>query len=326
MRAGSTRRHATLALAAVLGAMVLPSGGVAQEAYPARNITIIVGFPPGGGVDVVARLMADKLSAMFGKPVVVENRAGASGSLATRQVATMKPDGYTLLMNSNSIVANQVINSKAGHDIERELTPVMKVAGQPNILVASPDLDVKTLADVIALSQKRELDFGSPGVGSIPHLAAEYLFTLTGAKAKHIPFPGAAQALTAVAGGHVPLALVTAPPAVTLVQGGKLKGIVVTSAQRMAALPQVPTVIETGTKDFVIDTWAGFFVPAGTPKPVLDQLQEAMLKVLAMPDVKERLSALGFEQAGTRSEAFAAEIKAELVRWKDVAAKAKIAL
>jgi len=326
MQKGFTRRHATLAAMALVAAGTLPAGVSAQETYPSRNITIIVGFPPGGGVDVVARLMADKMSALLGKPVVVENRAGASGSLATRQVAAMKPDGYTLLMNSNSIVANQVINSKAGHDIERELTPVMKVAVQPNILVASPELGAKTLADVVALSKTRELDFGSPGVGSIPHLAAEYLFTLTGAKAKHIPFPGAAQALTAVTGGHVPLAFVTAPPAVPLVKGDKLRAVVVTSAQRMAALPDVPTVIETGTKDFVIDTWAGFFVPAGTPKPVLDQLQDAMLKVLAMPDVKARLTDLGFEPAGTRSEAFGREINAELSRWKDVAQKANISL
>lgn len=321
-----TRRSITLALAALTGLLAQPAALRAQDAYPARTITIIVGFPPGGGVDVVARVMADKLSGLLGKPVVVENHAGSSGSLATRQVAAMKGDGYTLLMNSNSIVANQAINPNAGHDIARDLTPVMKVAIQPNIIVAAPDLDVKTLADVTALSQKKELDFGSPGVGSIPHLAAEYLFTLTGTKGRHIPFPGAAPALTAVMAGHIQLGSVTAPPAVPLVQTGKLKGIVVTSAHRMPALPDVPTVTEMGIKDFVIDTWAGFFVPAATPKAIVGQLQDAMLKVLAMPDVKEKFTTLGFEPAGTGGEAFGREIASELVRWKDVAKKVKIAL
>ena len=313
------------AVALVVFALVAASPVRAQDAYPSRQIHIVAGFPPGGGVDVVARLMADKLAPILGKPVVVENRAGASGSLATRQVAAMPADGYTLLMNSNSILANQAVNPNAGHDVERQLVPVLKVAVQSNILVATPDLGVTTLADVIKLARTRELDYGSPGAGSIPHLALEALFTReAGVKLKHIPYPGAAQALTATVAGHVPLACVTTPPAVPLVQSGKVKGIMVTSAQRSLALPNVPTAIESGFKDFVTEVWAGFFVATGTPQPVIDTLSRAMLAVLAMPEVKEKLVTLGFDPAGTESAAFAREISAELQQWSEVAKKAGI--
>jgi tripartite-type tricarboxylate transporter receptor subunit TctC len=316
------------AAAFALAMLVAVAAGPARaqgDAYPSRQIHIVVGFPPGGGVDVVARLMADKLAPILGKPVVVENRAGASGSLATRQVAAMAADGYTLLMNSNSILANQAVNPNAGHDVERQLVPVVKAAVQSNILVAAPDLDVTTLADVIRLAKTRELDYGSPGAGSIPHLALEALFTTqAGVRLKHIPYPGAAQALTATVAGHVPLACVTTPPAVPLVQGGKVKGIMVTSARRSPALPNVPTAVESGFKDFVTEVWAGFFVATGTPKPVVDTLSRAMLDVLAMPDVKEKLVTLGFDPAGTTSADFAREISAELRQWSEVAQKAGI--
>lgn len=309
--------------AAGLGAACLGTSAPAMaQNYPERPITIIVGFPPGGGVDVVARVMAEKLTQILGKSVVVENRAGASGSLATRQVASLPPDGYTLLMNSNSILANQVVNASAGHDVERDLTPVMKAAVQTNILVAAPSLGVSTLADVVKLARTRDLDYGSPGLGSIPHLAAEQLFALLNIKPKHIPYPGAAQALTAVTGGHIQMACVTAPPAVTLVQGGALKGIAVTGARRLAALPDVPTVMESGQQNFAVDTWAGFFVPARTPQPVVDKLTGAMKQVLAMPDVQARLTTLGFESSGMVGADFGRDISAEIARWKDVAQKA----
>jgi tripartite-type tricarboxylate transporter receptor subunit TctC len=319
-----TRRSVTAAFLAAATLAGIGAAAAQTETFPARQIHIVVGFPPGGGVDVVARLMADKLSPLLGQPVVVENRAGASGSLATRQVAAMKGDGYTLLMNSNSILANQVVNASAGHDVERQLAPVLKAAVQSNILVATPSLGVANLADVIALARTRELDYGSPGAGSIPHLAAEYLATLAGVKLKHIPFAGAAPALTAAMAGHVQLASVTTPPAVPLVQGGQLKGIAVTSARRVPGLPDVPTVAESGFKDFAIDTWAGFFVPAGTPQPVIDTLAGAMRKILAMPDVQEKLVTLGFDPAGTPGDVFAREIAAELKQWSDVAQKAGI--
>jgi tripartite-type tricarboxylate transporter receptor subunit TctC len=195
---------------------------------------------------------------------------------------------------------------------------------QSNIVVAAPGLKVNSLAELIGLAKTRELSYGSPGVGSIPHLTAENLFALAGVKARHIPFPGASPALTAAMAGHVDLASVTTPPAITLVQAGEVIGIAVTSAEREPMLPDVPTVGESGFKGFSSETWAGFFVPAGTPAPIVDALSSAMLKALDMPDVKEKLTTLGFAPARTTSAEFSREISAELDQWRDVAQKANI--
>jgi tripartite-type tricarboxylate transporter receptor subunit TctC len=313
--------------AALLGLAALGAGaGHAQtDVYPARPIHFVVGFPPGGGVDVIARLVADKFAQLLGRPAVVENRPGASTSIATRAVASAKPDGYTLLVNSNSMLANQVTNPGASYNVERELIPVIKAAVQSNIVVAAPDLPVTTLKDLIALSRRQDLTYGSPGEGSIPHLAAESLFTaLAGTKLRHIPYAGAAPALIAVAGSQIQLACVTAPPAIPLVNGGKLKGIVVTTARRMSALPNVPTAIESGYSGFVVETWVGFFLPAGTPPNVVGTLSNAILQALALPDVKEKFIALGFESADTAGPAFQREIAGELKQWADVVQKANL--
>ena len=316
-----------LARCIALGAALMATGaGYAQTGpYPSQRVHFIVGFPPGGGVDIVARLVAEKLTPLFGQPVVVENRPGAGTSIATRYVASAKPDGYTLLMNSNSMLANQVINPNAGYDVERDLVPVLKAAVQPNIIVATASLPAKTLKEVIELSKRQDMTYGSPGAGSIPHLAAEQLFTaLAGTKIRHIPYPGAAPALTSALGGQVSLAVVTAPPAVPHVKAGKLKGIAVTTAKRMAALPDVPTVIESGFPGFVVETWAGFFAPAATPPAVLQTLSGAMLKALAMPEVKEKLASLGFEAADLATEPFRREISNELKQVAEVVQKANL--
>jgi tripartite-type tricarboxylate transporter receptor subunit TctC len=312
-------------IAVVLAVAAAGASYAQSKPYPSQRVHVIVGFPPGGGVDIVARLVAEKLTGIFGQPVVVENRPGAGTSIATRYVGSAAADGHTLLMNSNSMVANQVINPAAGYDIERDLVPVLKAAVQPNIIVATASLPAKTLKDVIGLSKSQDMTYGSPGAGSIPHLAAEQLFTaLAGAKVRHIPYPGAAPALTSVLGGQTSLAVVTAPPAVPHVKAGRLKGIAVTTAKRMAALPEVPTVIESGYPGFVVETWAGFFAPAATPPAVLQTLSGAMLKALAMPDVQEKLASLGFEPAELTTEPFRREIASELKQVAEVIRKADL--
>jgi tripartite-type tricarboxylate transporter receptor subunit TctC len=293
--------------------------------YPNRPIKLVVGFPPGGGVDVIARIFADKLAVLLKQPVYVENRPGASGSIAGRQVATAEPDGYTVMVNSNSIVINQVLNPNTGLDIERDLVAVVSVAPQPNLIAAAPDLPVKSLSELIALARAKKLLFGSPGLGSIPHLVVEYLFTsLSELRLDHVPYPGAAQALTAVMTSQIELASVTMPPAVQLVQAGKVKPIVITSAKRAAALPDVPTVAESGYPGFEIVTWTGFFMPANTPKPIIERFEKAALEVANMPEIRDRLVTLGFDTASTSGERFRSDIAAELKRWTEVVQKAKI--
>ena len=311
------------ALGLVLATLAGPSPASAQDAFPSRTIRLVVSFPPGGGVDAVARLFADKMTSMLGQPVVVENRGGASGTIAGRQVAQAAPDGYTVLVASNSMVVAQVMNPRTELDIERDLLGIASTAPQAVIVVTRPDIPAASLQDLIALARTRKLNYGSPGAGSVPHLVIEHLFTsIANARMEHIPFPGAAQALTGVLGGQVEVAVVTLPPAVALVTSDKLKGIVVTTPARAAALPGVPTTAESGYPTVVVTVWNGFFVPAKTPKPIADKLGETILKVAAMPDIKQKLAQLGFEPTSIAGEQFQRDVAAELKTWSEVAQKA----
>jgi tripartite-type tricarboxylate transporter receptor subunit TctC len=310
----------------VLLALVLgPATAIAQDAFPSRTIRLVVSFPPGGGVDAVARLFADKMSAMLGQPVVVENRGGASGTIAGRQVAQAEPDGYTVLVASNSMVVAQVMNPRTGLDIERDLLGIASTAPQAVILVVQPDTPAGSLKDLIALSRTTKLNYGSPGAGSVPHLVIEHLFTaISNTRMEHVPFAGAAQALTGALGGQIEVAVVTLPPAVSLVASKKLKGIAVTTPARAAALPDVPTTTEAGYPDVVVTVWNGFFVPAKTPKAIAAKLGETILAVAAMPDIKQKLSQLGFEPTSTPGEQFQRDVAKELKTWANIVAKANI--
>jgi tripartite-type tricarboxylate transporter receptor subunit TctC len=293
--------------------------------YPTANVRVIVGFPPGGGVDVVARLIGQKLAVLWGQPVLVDNRPGASTSIATRLVADAAPDGCTVLINSSSMVVNQVANRNAGYDIERELIPVLNVAWQPLIVAAAPDLPVASLRDVLSLSKTRKLSYGSPGQAGIGHLAGAYLFDLLSkVEILHIPYKGAAPALADLMGKQMELAIVTLPPAVPFIKSGKIKAIAVTSDKRASSLPNVPTVAESGFLGYDVNTFTGFFMPAGTPKAVLDTFRESVLKVLAMTDIKEKLVNLGFEQADTARENFPRIVSDELRQWAKVVKEANI--
>jgi tripartite-type tricarboxylate transporter receptor subunit TctC len=305
-------------------ALTAASPGLAQTPYPSRPIRFVVGFPPGGGVDVVARLFADKLTASLGQSVVVENRPGASGSIAARQVANAEPDGHTILVNSNSMVVHQVMNPGAGLNIARDLAPIMTVAPQSMILAAAPDLGVDSLGALSALARTRKLLYGSPGTGSVPHLLVEYLFaSQANVELEHVPYQGAAQALTAAMTSQVQLASVTTPPAIALVLAGKLKGLAVTSAARAATLPEVPTVAEQGYPGVVINVWTGFFAPANTPPPVIERLAQATAEIAAMPDIKDRLAGLGFDTGITTGEQFRRDLGDEIKRWSGVVQKVR---
>lgn len=324
-----THRCLTAAARGVLALSLLGGPIAAAHAqagpYPAQRITIVVGFPPGGGVDIFARVLAEKLTQSLGQPVIVENRPGASSGVATRHVAQARPDGYTVFVNSNSMIANQLTNPEAGYDVERDLLPIGKYVSQPNAIVAHPELPANTLAEVIALSKTRDITYATPGVGSIPHLAAEHLLTvLGGARVRHIPFPGAAPALSNTAGGQVQLASVTAPTVVGMVQGNRLKPIVVSSARRMQALPAVPTAAESGFPAHVVEVWGGVFVPAATPRAVTERLDQAISQAMTLPDVREKLAAQGFDITDVKGEVFLREIGEEVRRWRDLLTRVRL--
>jgi tripartite-type tricarboxylate transporter receptor subunit TctC len=304
------------------GVTALAAPAVAQEST-SRPLRLVVSFPPGGGVDSVARLFADKMSALTGQTVVVENRGGASGIIAGKQVASAEPDGSTVLIASNSMVVAQAMNPNVGLDIVRDLTALASVAPQAIVVTAQPDFPANSLQELIAVAKTRRLNYGSPGAGSVPHLLGEHLFaSLAGVRLDHIPFPGAAQALTGLLGKQTDLAMVTLAPAVPLVLDGKMKAIVVTTAERTAALPNVPTAAESGFPGFAVTVWTGFFVPAKTPKPIADKLGAIVIKVAEMPDIKAKLAQLGFEPTSIPGEQFQRDVAVELKRWDEVVGKA----
>ena len=306
-------------LVAVLTFVWVAPSHAQRGPYPSAPVKIVVGFPPGGGVDLVARLIAQKMAGVWGQQVVVENRPGAASILATRLVVSAAPDGYTVLINSNSMVVNQVANPNAGYDVERQLIAILNVAWQPNVIVAAPALPVTSLGDVVALSRTRKLSYGTPGQASIPHLAGTYLFNiLAKTDIVHVPYSGAVPALTATMSGQIDLASLTLPPAIPHLRAGKVKGIGVTSAKRTSALPDVPTVAESGFPGYEFNVFSGFFMPAGTPKPVVDRFYEAVLKVMAMAEVKEQLATLGFEPADTSGDEFRRLVPDEVKKWAKV--------
>ncbi len=311
------------ALAVVL--LTAASPAAAQDIYPSRTIRLVVSFPPGGGIDAVARLFAEKMSAMLGQNVVVENRGGASGTIAGKAVAASAADGYTVLVASNSMLIAQVMNPNVGLDTPKDLLALASAAPQAVIVVAHPELPATSLKELVALAKTRNLNYGSPGAGSIGHLVGEYLFTTASAvKLAHIPFPGAGQALTGLMGKQTDLAIVTLPPTVSLVRAGKMKGIVVSIAQRSAALPEVRNLVESGVTGFTASAWTGFFVPAKTPARVAGKLGETIIKVAELPEIKTRLAQLGFEPTSVPGEQFQRDVVAELKRWTDVVDKAGI--
>jgi tripartite-type tricarboxylate transporter receptor subunit TctC len=293
---------------------------LAQPAsYPTRPVRIIVAFPPGGGVDVIARIVAQRMPAIWGQQLVVDNRSGAAGVLATRLTASAPADGYTVLMHSTSMVIVQLANANAGYDIERQLVPVLNAGNQANIIVAAPDRPVTTIADVIALAKTRKLNYGSPGQGSVPHLAAAYLFNLL-AKTDlvHVPYAGAAPALAAIMGNQIDLACTTLPPAVPLVGAGKLKALAVTSAKRSNALPNVPTVAESGYPGYEVNLFSAFFMPAGTPEAVINRFHDTAVKAMQTPEAKAQVATLGFDAASPSREDFKRQVSSDIRMWRKV--------
>ena len=307
-------------------ALVLIRPCVAQErSYPAGPIRFIVGAPPGGPIDVAARLLGPYFQAILGQSSVVENRAGAGGIIATRAVAAAAPDGLTVLSAANSMLATEKANNKAGYNVERDLIPIFSIGWTPNIIVASPALPVSSLKELIELSRTRDLNYGTIGRGTTTHLMTEYLLQHAAhTKIQHIPYPGSAAALTAVAGNHIDIACVAMIAAVPLVQANQIKAIAVTSSRRVEALAEVPTLTEAGFPGYDYVTWVGFFMPAKTPSATVEIFRNVALKTLAMKEVREKLLALGFEPEVVFGDQFRMQVSTELVHWGEVVAKTGI--
>jgi tripartite-type tricarboxylate transporter receptor subunit TctC len=274
----------------------------------------------------MARILAQYLSDGLGKQFVVENQAGAGGNIGMGNAARATPDGYTIMVASSSYVVNPSLFAKQSYDPYKDFIPLTNVGVSPNILAINPDIPAKTVAEFVAYTKANpgKVSFGSPGAGTTPHLSGE-LFKLTlGLDMVHVPFGGAGPALQSTVAGHTPSAFVAQPPATQLVQSGKVRGLAVTSKKRSPALPDVPTMAEAGIKDQEADTFQGVFVPAGTPKPIVDVLYKELIKIVARPDVRAKFADLGFEPVGNTQEEFAAQIRSEIPKWGKVIKDANI--
>jgi tripartite-type tricarboxylate transporter receptor subunit TctC len=298
---------------AVLAAMLLFGSADAQE-YPARTVRVIVPFTPGGGTDLMARITAGKLSSMLGQQFVVDNRPGA-GTVVGSEIAARAPgDGYTILMQVNSLAANHTLYPKLPYDTLRDFMPVVLVGDTPNVLVIHPSMPVKTVGQFVALAQKRpdEIVYASSGVGGASFLATEYFKMLTGVKMLHVPYKGTAPALSAILAGETQAMIAAAPGTISFIRSEKLRALGVTGEKRWPVMPELPTLIEAGVKDFEFATWYGLFAPRGTSPEIVSKLNAAINKMLVMPDVKEQMQRGGFEAAGGTSESFTAYFRREV--------------
>jgi tripartite-type tricarboxylate transporter receptor subunit TctC len=311
------RRGSAIAAAICAALMVVPSA-YAQTKYPVKPIRLIVPFPPGGGTDILSRLMAAKLTDIAGWQIVVDNRPGAGGNIGLQTAALAAPDGYTMVMGQTSNLAiNPALYSKLPYDPIKSFVPVSLVSASPIALLVSAKSPYKTLPDFVAAAKTRpgELTFGSPGSGTVAHLTGELFQRAAGIKYVHVPYKGAAQGLPDLLGGRIDLFSGSLETAMPHIKAGTIRGLAITSLQRTAAAPDVPTVAESGYKGFDATSWFGILVARGTPQPIVDQLTAEITKVLQLPDVKERLASTGGLPVKTGPAEFATLLKADVERW-----------
>ena len=294
----------------------------AQEKYPSKPLRIVVPFAPGGSTDIFARLVAERLSTGFGQPVVVENRAGASGNIGAEAVAKSAPDGYTLLMATTGVMAiNNSLFKNLAYDAAKDLEPVIFIASISNVLAVPGELPAKNIAELVALAKKDpdRLTFASSGAGSSTHLSAELFKSMARIAVVHVPFKGSGQALIDVVAGRVSMIFDNMPSALPHIKGGKLRALGVTGPKRSGALPEVPTIAEAGAdvglRGYESLSWSGFAVPAGTPRDVVQRLNRETALILLAPEMKQKLAEQGADAVGGASEAFAAHINAERGKW-----------
>jgi len=312
-----------LALALLLGTAhaalaQAPSTGSGQ-AYPLRPIRFIIGFPPGGSNDIVARVLAPKLSEGLGQQVVVDNRGGANTAIASQLMVSAPPDGYTILMNAPGHATNPAL-IKLGYDSIRDFAFITLLGKAPNLLSVHPSFPPKTVKELIALSKRRpgEVNYGSSGIGTSVHLSAELFQYMTGVKWTHIAYRGGGPGLVALMAGEVSLYFGNLPTMFRQVQAGKLRGIAVSSTKRAAAAPQYPTIDESGVPGYEVSTWWGMSAPAATPPAVLERLHKEIVAALRSPAVSSQLEKLGAEIIGNSREEYAAYIRNEIAKWGKV--------
>jgi tripartite-type tricarboxylate transporter receptor subunit TctC len=308
------------ALSLLLLALAVDHAFAQGTAYPAKPVRIVVPSSPGGGTDILARLLAQKLTENLGQQFVVENRPGAGQIIGIEAVARSAPDGYTLLMAASAIVINEVLYKKPPYDTLRDFAPITLGASLPNILVVHPALPAKSVRELIALAKARPgmLNYSSAGSGTSPHLSMELFRIMSGITLTHIPYKGTGPATVDLVAGQVQLSMPNVLTALPQIKGGKLRALGVTSSKRASGLPDIPAIAEAGVPGYEAIQWYGLLAPAGTSRDVVNKLQSETAKILVLQEVKERLAADGADAVGNRPQEFAAYIKAEIDKWSKV--------
>lgn len=311
---------------ALLVALVGAGAAQAQGGYPNRAVKIIVPFAPAGPSDVIARLLAQKFSESLGQQFYIENHPGGGGNLGTALAARAAPDGYTILVASSSFMINPGLYAKIPYDPYNDFDPVTEIATTPNVLVVHPSLPVKAVQDLIALVRANpgRFTYADPGTGTPSHLSGEMFKLALKLEMAAVPFQGGGPMIQSVIGGHTPIAFSSMPPAAPQIKDGRIRALAVTSARRSIAVPDVPTMAEAGVPGQEGDTPQGILVPKGTPKDVVDLLHRETVRVIALPDVKQKLAAIGFEPIGSTLAQFTARIAAEIPKWAKVIRDANI--
>jgi tripartite-type tricarboxylate transporter receptor subunit TctC len=317
-------RRATLA---TLAGLLLPGSALRAETFPAKPITLVVPYPAGGPTDVIARIVAGRLEELLRQKVLVENKAGASGAIGSRQVATAAPDGYTIVFGNNQTHGNNMILLKEpGYDAITDFAPLAGVGAFPHVLVVKKDLPAKTVQEFVALAKASpgKLNYGSTGVGSGSHLAFELLMTRAGIRLEHIPYKGAAPLTQDIIGGRIDASLSTLPSVLKLIEAGEMRAIGIASPERAPQLKDVPTFREQGIANADADSWAAFFAPAKTPADVRATLAKALADALETPSVAERITALGFALRLRTPREFAPYLEEEIRTWRAIITAARI--
>jgi len=304
--------------AALLGFTLLGSGTACAQAYPSRPIRLVVPFSAGAGVvDIMARLLSQRLGTALGQPIVIENRSGAGGISGTEFAAQAAPDGYTLLITNVSLVVSTYLYAKLPFDANKDFVPISMINSAPLMLVVHPSVQAKTAKELIAYARAHpnELNYGSGGVGSTPHLCVELFKSLAGIEATHVPYKGGAPALADLVGGQLSFMIENMPGTMPFVKSGKLRALAITSAQRSPLAPDLPTLAEAGVPGYEVVGWNGLFAIKGTPPEVITRVNMEMAKILHAPEVRQQMAVLGAEPIGNTPEEFAAFLKAENARW-----------
>ena len=315
----------SLALLAMTSFVATFTDFAQAQAYPTKPVRILVGFAPGGGTDIMARTVAAKLADSMKQQFIIDNRPGANGNIAAKIAADSPGDGYTLLYMSVAHIMSKPVYKNLGYDIERDLTPITVVSSVPNVLCVNPALPAKTVKEVIALAKARpgELTYATSGVGSPEHFAGEMFKMMTKTNLLPVPYKGGGPIAIDLVAGHVMSAFNTMPPIIPHIKAGRVRAIAVTTEKRASVLPDVPTVGET-VPGYVMSTWYGAVAPAKTPRDIVQRLNQEMVKALALPDVKEKLAALGADVVASSIEETASIFKADVARYTKVAEAAKI--